>query len=437
MPSPDNILEYLGGLERHGIRPGLERIKRLLSALGDPQTAYSCVHIAGTNGKGSTSAFISSILIEAGFKTGVYTSPHLVRFNERIRVGHKLISDRDIRRLASFVKKTASKACSKDDEPTFFEFTTAMAFEYFMEHKVEIAVIETGLGGRLDATNVVMPSVGVITNIGIDHEEFLGSDILSIASEKAGIMKKGVSFFTAEEGPAALGVLKKKAAGIKARLNIMGTDFYGAGPVRPRGRLTSFDYAGPTLELKGCSIGLAGPHQIKNAACAVAAIESLMHGGLHIPRLAIRSGLKKAVWPGRMETVSKRPLIVFDCAHNPDGAETLKEAVRAMRYKRLIIVIGVMRDKDIDSILRLLIPLAHTVITTAPKTPRAEPAEALAQRITHYGKETVIRPGVARALKEALKRAGRGDMVLVTGSIFTVGEAKKAVKSLVRQAKDL
>lgn len=432
MPSTDKILEYLGGLERHGIRPGLDRIKRLLSALGDPQAAYPCVHIAGTNGKGSTSAFISSILTEAGFKTGVYTSPHLVKFNERIRAGAQMISDRDISRLAAYVKKAASVPDVDGCEPTFFEFTTAMAFEYFMEKKVEIAVIETGLGGSLDATNVIVPAVGVITNIGIDHEEFLGSDIRSIAAEKAGIMKQGSSFFTAEDKPAPLSVLKKKAAENKARLYVMGRDFHAAASVRPRGSITTFDYAGPTLELKGCSIGLAGPHQIKNAACALAAIEGLIARGLHIPRPAIRAGLKKTVWPGRMETVSKNPRVIFDCAHNPDGAATLELALKSMSYKRLILVIGVMQDKDIDAILECLVPFASTVIVTAPKTSRAEKAEALARRIAPYKKEVVIAKDVRGALKEAVSRAAKTDTVLVTGSIFTVGEAVRCVKGVLK-----
>ncbi|MEK6759155.1 MAG: folylpolyglutamate synthase/dihydrofolate synthase family protein [Deltaproteobacteria bacterium] len=434
MPSTDKILEYLGGLERHGIRPGLERIKRLLSALGDPQEAYPCVHIAGTNGKGSTSAFISSVLIEAGFRTGVYTSPHLIKFNERIRVGSRMISDADIGRLAASVKKAASIPDADGDEPTFFEFTTAMAFEYFREKKIDIAVIETGLGGRLDATNVITPVAGVITNIGIDHEEFLGSDIRSIAAEKAGIMKKGVAFFTAEDKTVPLSIMKAHAGKTKARLCVMGADFSASPLCGPKGRRATFDYTGTTLELKGCSLGLAGAHQIKNAACAIAAIEGLVAKGLRIPRSAIRAGLKKAVWPGRMETVSKNPLVVFDCAHNPDGAATLERALKDMRYKRLILVIGVMQDKDINRILERLVPLASTVIVTEPKTTRAEPAPALAVRIAPYKKEVVIKTDVRGALKEAVARAAKSDMVLVTGSIFTVGEAKRAIKGVLKRA---
>lgn len=435
MPSSRKTLEYLGGLERHGIRPGLDRIKKLLSAIGEPQDAYPCVHIAGTNGKGSTSAFISSILIEAGFKTGVYTSPHLIRFNERIRVGSRLISDADIIRLAASVKKAASVLRIEGDEPTFFEFTTAMAFEYFREKNVDIAVIETGLGGRLDATNVIAPLAGVITNIGIDHEEFLGSAIRSIAAEKAGIMKKGASFFTAEEKPAALAVLRKKAADSKTPLSIMGRDFHAVASKRPEGRLTCFDYAGPMLELRGCAIGLDGPHQVRNAACALAVAQELVNRGLRIPRSAMRAGLKKAVWPGRMETVSRRPLVMLDCAHNPDGARTLAGALKSIRYRRLVLVIGVMQDKDIDGILAELVPFASTVIVTAPETKRAEAVEALALRIAPYKKEVVLRKDVRGALKEAVSRAAKTDMVLVTGSIFTVGEAKRAVKGVMRRAR--
>ncbi|MEK7772975.1 MAG: folylpolyglutamate synthase/dihydrofolate synthase family protein, partial [Deltaproteobacteria bacterium] len=294
MPSRKEILGYLYGLEARGIKPGLSRIKKLLRALGGPQKKYPSIHVAGTNGKGSTSAFLFSILGDAGFSTGLYTSPHLHRFNERIRTSAGPISDRDIVLTALKVRKAADGA---GQDVSFFEFTTAMAFEYFREKKVEIAVVETGMGGRWDATNAVSPLVSIITNVGLDHTEYLGDGIEAIAREKAGIIKKGVPLITGVAKGPALKALRAAANRKRSRVFCLDKDFAFA---RKPGR-RPFDYAGISRSLKNLSSGLIGAHQCVNASCAIAALEAIEEKGYNIPAGSIRRGLKEVDWPGRVE----------------------------------------------------------------------------------------------------------------------------------------
>ncbi len=416
------VLRRLYSLHRLGIKPGLGRIKRLLAALGDPQTAYRSIHVAGTNGKGSTSAILHSILSER-YTTGLYTSPHLQRFNERIRVGRALIKDPEVVRTAQRVEAAARKAGIRG--LTFFEFTTAMAFLYFRDRGVEAAVLETGMGGRWDATNTVTPVVSVITNVGLDHEEFLGHDIKSVAAEKAGIIKKSVPVVTGADKKDALGVIIAEAGKKGSRLSVLGRDF----EIIP-GANGRFGYRGPVWRLRNLSVGLRGAHQLKNAATAVAALESVS-GSLNVTEDDVRSGLARVLWPGRVEVLSRRPLVVLDSAHNPEGAVTLTEALGSFRYSRLILVIGVMADKDIEGIFSVLIPLAYSVIFAAPDTERAASAAVLLQKAAPYGKKASVAAGVKDACRAALKEARPGDAVCCTGSIFTVGEARGYLKRVL------
>lgn len=422
MPSRKEILKYLYGLEAHGIKPGLGRIKRLLRALGDPQKGFHSIHVAGTNGKGSTCAFLFSVLREAGFPTGLYTSPHLERFNERIRTSTGLISDKDVVRTALRVKEAADETGQK---ASFFEFTTAMAFEYFRMRGVEMAVVETGMGGRWDATNVLSPLVSVITTVGLDHMEYLGDDITSIAREKAGIIKKGAPLITGVAKGPALKVLMAKAKEKRSSVFLSGRDFaFTRGP----GGL--FDYAGASMALEGLSIGLIGGHQHSNAACALAALEAIGEMGYRITGPSIRRGLKEAQWPGRVEVVGRRPLIVLDAAHNPDGARSLGEALKTFGWRRLIIVLGIMSDKDVEGILKPLAPLSDVVMVAAPATPRAASAETLVDLLKRHKRPARPYPSVAAACRAALKEAKRDDAICVTGSIYTVGEARKCLRAL-------
>lgn len=421
MPTSNEILKYLYGLERGGIKPGLERIGRLMQALGNSQLAYPCVHIGGTNGKGSTAAMIASILGHAGYRVGLYTSPHLERFNERIRVDGKEISNAALVKLATRVKKAACAMPASIGSVSFFEFTTAMAFEYFKEKSVDIAVIEVGMGGRWDATNVVSPLVSIITTVDMDHQGYLGDSLAKLAAEKAGIIKGHTPVICGEVKPQPLGVIEKAAKGRNAPLYEIGKDFR---LTEERGALNYRGIDGDT-DIKGLRLGLAGPHQRENAACALAAIEVLKRGGWAVPISAIRTGLKAVKWPGRIEVIGRRPLVIIDSAHNPAGAATLSNALGGFKYRRLILVMGIMADKDIDGILSELLPLADSVIFTAPATERAASPDLLCRKARRYSKDIRTARSVKEACKTALDEAALADAVCVTGSIFTVGEARR------------
>lgn len=417
------VLNRLYALQRLGVKPGLGRIRRLMAALGDPHRAYPSIHVAGTNGKGSTSAILHSILSRR-YSTGLYTSPHLQRFNERIRVNGALIKDSEVVRGAERVEAAAKKAGVRG--LTFFEFTTAMAFLHFVDKGVEAAVLETGMGGRWDATNIVEPAVSVITNIGPDHAEFLGTEISSVAFEKAGIIKKSVPVVTGADKKDALRVIRGAAKEKNSPLSALGREFSVTASAR-KGR---FDYSGTAWTLKGLSVGLRGVHQWRNAACALAALEAA-RGAFKVTVEDIRGGLAGVVWPGRVEVLRTRPLVILDSAHNPEGAVTLREALGSFNYSRLTLVIGVMADKDIDGIFSALIPLADKAVFAAPDTQRAAPVETLLQKALPFGKNAIAAGSVKEALRAALKEARPSDAVCVTGSVFTVGEARGYLKRVL------
>jgi dihydrofolate synthase/folylpolyglutamate synthase len=312
MPSYRNTLRYLYGIEKFGIKPGLSRIEALLHALGDPHKEYPSVLVGGTNGKGSTAAILASVANETGLKAGLYTSPHLIRFNERIRVGESEITDREVVRLADKVMSAMEqgKECGR---ASFFEVTTAMAFQYFREKRVDLAVLEVGMGGSLDATNVVVPLVSIITNIGLDHQRFLGTNIEEIAIEKAGIIKESSPVVSCMEEGRITRLIEDIARQRGAKLYLFGRDFR----VEPSGSF--FDYLGNKRSFKGVSLNLRGQHQYKNASCAIMALDLLEERGFNISDSAVRNGLRKVRWPGRFEVVRKDPTVVLDCAHNPSG----------------------------------------------------------------------------------------------------------------------
>ncbi|MEE9613399.1 MAG: folylpolyglutamate synthase/dihydrofolate synthase family protein [Thermodesulfobacteriota bacterium] len=425
MPSYRETIRYIYGLEALGIKPGLERIEALLSAMGSPEAAYPSILVGGTNGKGSTAAMMEAVLREAGFKTGLYTSPHLVRFNERIRVDGEEVANREVVRAAASVRMALGSIKSGGImPPSFFEFTTAMAFERFREKKVDAAVLEVGMGGRWDATNVVTPLVSVITNVAMDHTRHLGSSLKDIAREKAGIIKEGVPVVSAVEGGEGADALKS-IEGISrergAPLYLMGREFGVSASSPPSG---GFDYRGQ-LRLNGLSLNLAGPHQLKNAACALKTIELLRERGFDIPEGAVRRGLGRTVWPGRFEVAGRRPTVILDSAHNPAAALALKETLEGLGFKRLILVLGVMADKDIAGITGTLSPLASTVVLTSPGIERAAGTGTLKQELRDYPGRVVTRKRVSGAVRAALAEAGRNGTVCVTGSVFTVGEARR------------
>lgn len=423
--SYSGAIEYLYGLQKHGIKFGLDNIKRLMSALGNPERSFRSVHVAGTNGKGSTSAIIESVLRTSGIRTGLFSSPHLVSFTERIKIDGEEIGEKDVIELAAEVRSVAERL--EDFHPTFFEVVTAMAFLQFRKMNTEWAIIEVGMGGRLDATNVIIPEASVITTVGLDHCEFLGRTEEEIANEKAGIIKDHVPVITAEQTPKVMDVIARKAAGKQSPLFRYNSEFSADMVSEDPGKII-FDYSGggKYTQLKP---GLQGEHQMVNAAVAVKTVEVIMD---RYPALVfdIRTGVGNARLPGRIEMVQDDPPVLIDGAHNPSAVNALSVYLKRMlssKYGRIILVAGIMKDKDIEGILRPLLPLASEIIFTSPAYGRAAPPELLAAcagSMGYFSRQ-------ARKMSEALNLAENlfmpGDLIVVTGSFYTTGEAKEAL----------
>ncbi len=416
-------LERLFALRRFGVRPGLDGTRRALATVGNPERGLVTIHVAGTNGKGSTAAFTERILREGGVRTGLYTSPHLLRFTERIQIAGDEISDDEAAELAARVLDGAP-------ETTFFEVATAMAFAAFRARGVEVAVVEAGLGGRLDSTNVVeAPRATVVTGIALDHTDVLGPTLLDIAREKAGIFKAGSPAIFACDDEAAAAVLDARAREAGAPVARLGRDFDGAWD--PDG---SFRYNGKGGTLRVAKLGLRGAHQAKNAALALAAAAEL---GAFSDEVRARA-LANVNWPGRLELLEDRtgflkkarsaktdepaaPSVITDAAHNPDGARTL--AAEMKNFARPIaLVFGVVADKDAAAMLAALAPAADRVVLTRPSTPRARDPETL-RPLAPNASDAIVTDSLAAALAEAARPPAA--TVVVAGSIFLVGEARR------------
>lgn len=416
MKKPDykEALSYIYSLQKFGIKFGLSKTENILKAFGDPHKKKIYVHIAGTNGKGSVAVFIASILKEAGYKVGLYTSPHLVRFTERFRINGEEISKEDAARLIFEVKEKFAP----HEPPTFFEAATAMAILYFYQQNTDIDVIEVGMGGRLDATNVIRPVVSVITNIALDHQQYLGSTLKDIAKEKAGIIKDRVALITGVSQPNIASFFKEEAKKKNA-------PFFRIGEhIRYRNTNGSVSYYGIKDSFKGLRLGMNGVFQARNVAISLGAIELLRQNGFSISNQAIYRGVENAFWPGRMHVISNSPLILLDGAHNPYAMKMLIKAVE-QRYpdKRIILVIGIMNDKDIKGILKVVVPKSDHVIYTRPAYSRAADPKTLMKAGLCFNKSGEVKFPISEAIDKAVKIATRDDLILITGSLFTVGEA--------------
>jgi dihydrofolate synthase/folylpolyglutamate synthase len=412
-------LDYLYGLEKFGMIFGLTQEERILDAIGNPHKEVQAIHIGGTNGKGSTAAMISSILQREGYRVGLYTSPHLIRFTERIKVNGKEIEEEEVVALTGWMRKEIETA-GITAPFTFFDFTTAMALHYFKEKWVDLAILEVGLGGRLDSTNVIDPLISVITNIAKDHEEYLGKSILKIAHEKAGIIKKGRPLITAATQPSVLRLFSKVCREMGSPYFRVGKEFRYL-----RAEDGDFNYEGLNRKLWGIHLNLKGFHQVINATTAFGAMEVLEDLGHRVSTEAMINGVREVDWPGRLEMISSSPKVVLDGAHNPAGALVLKESLEEeFHYEHLVLLIGIMKDKDIQSMLHLLAPLADHIILTKPHTDRATPPSLLKRALGPNGKKAEVAEDFKKAIERGLSLTEKEDLLCITGSLYTVGEAR-------------
>ena len=409
-------LAYLNAVEFFGSKPGLERMAAMLDALGNPQDGMKFVHVAGTNGKGSCAAMTASILKAAGYKTGLYTSPYLYRFNERMQIGGKEIEDDVLAELVTRVKPIAE---AMEDHPTVFELMTVTALLWYKEAGCDIVVLEVGLGGRFDATNVIpSPECAVIMNIGLDHTEILGDTLEQIAFEKAGILKPGTEAVLFQQSESVTEVVQKRCDELGIALHIPDFD-----AIR-----TEFDSLyGQTFTYKGESyaLPLLGAHQLKNAATVLEVVEVLRRRGWKLEQSDVEHGLYAVHWPGRFELLSEEPLFVVDGGHNPQCALTVRDNL--LRYfpdKRRILLLGVLRDKDYPALTEILNEAADEYICITPDSHRALPAGELADFLNRYNKPVAVCDSIRDGVSLALDRSDEGSVVCAVGSLYSVGEIR-------------
>jgi dihydrofolate synthase / folylpolyglutamate synthase len=412
-------LQFLYRLQMHGMKLGLDTVESLLDRIGRPHHGYPIFHIGGTNGKGSTAAMAAAMFQAGGYRVGLYTSPHLVDFRERIRVDGELIA---CDALAGWTDRLHA-AMGKTLDPTFFEFTTAMAFGYFAEMDVDVAVIEVGMGGRCDATNVVTPLVSVITNVTLDHEAHLGRTIAAIAFEKAGIIKPHVPVVLGHVNSDAWDVIEQVAAHHAGATYRWGRAFRTVGDP-----LTGFDYAGMTVSYANLVCPLSGRHQLENAGCALALVELASERGFSLTEAAVRSGLRRVSWEGRLERIEHDPDLVLDGGHNPAAGAVVADYLSDYRAQhpaaRIIVVVGFMRDKDRIGFFNAILPVVDEVIITHVQMARAATLEEIQEALEGWSGLVHSASTSGEAVTMARRIAEAQDLICVTGSLMLVGEVK-------------
>lgn len=418
----NDTLQFLNNLQRFGWKLGLDSITDLLRRMGEPHLQFTSIHVAGTNGKGSTAAMLDSIFRHAGYKTGLFTSPHLLDLRERIKVNGTPIKWEMLQFYIKQIKNDINIL-----ECTYFETLTAIAFKYFAEMSVDIAIVEVGLGGRLDATNVLKPQLSIITEIDLDHREHLGSTKSKIAKEKGGIIKTNVPCLSFQKHKNIRTILTEIARDKNSKFYNL-YDFCAIYPKKLTEAYSKFDLVFPKQRFLNLELGLIGEHQLKNAALATAAT-LIQHQNFEVQEEDIYQGLKNVFWPGRLSKLQDKPQIVVDVAHNPAAIRKLVYSLKTLfNFDRILFILGILEDKDYKSMIKIILSIANLMILVTPPSPRALSRQILAKEIRKYSDNYLIIPSINKGFEKALTLSNENDLICVTGSHYTVGEFLKYYK---------
>jgi dihydrofolate synthase/folylpolyglutamate synthase len=424
-----DALAYINDKDKFGSRLGLTSIGKLMELLGNPQDDLKCIHVAGTNGKGSTSSYMATCLKTAGYKVGLFTSPYLERFNERIQINGEDIPDDVLGDITSTVKEAADKMLELGFEhPTTFEIITAIGFIYFKSQGVDYVVLEVGLGGRFDSTNIIKTSLAsVITSIDYDHIKELGDTLGEIAYQKAGIIKENGIVISYEQDKEAAQVIEDVARGLKAQLYISENSNIEIVDESHKGNVFNYRFKDQFLDKVRTS--LIGKYQVFNASLAITTLLVLREKGLiNISNDEIYKGILETKWKGRLEVLRREPTFLIDGAHNVQAIEHLTKALSLFSYKRLILGIAILKDKDVDKMIGQLLPMADIVVATEAKIPRKLDADKLAEKISKYNDEIYVEKDIEKAIDKALSLASKDDLILFGGSLYLIGEVRSLVK---------
>lgn len=427
----EEALEYINDKDKFGSRLGLESIGRLMELLGNPQERLKCIHAGGTNGKGSTSSFLSHVLKTAGYKVGLFTSPYIERFNERIQINGLDIPDETLGRLTGLIREKSNMMVEEGREhPTTFEIVTAIAFLYFEEEEADYVVLEVGLGGRFDSTNIISsPMASIITTIDYDHIDVLGKTLEEIAYQKAGIIKENSIVILYPQDPGVLGVIEEVVEDKNGELYKFPMENICINQVTEYGTSFDFSYNGQAIE--DINISMLGKYQIYNAGLAITTLLVLRDKNLvKVSDEDIKKGLKETTWPGRLEVMRRNPTFLIDGAHNVQGMKQLTKALNLFKYDKLILGIGILEDKDSSHMVQLLAPKADQIIVTEVNMPRKLKAENLSREIEKYNKNIIIEKNIKKAVEKSLELAGENDLVIFCGSLYLIGEVRTFIKLL-------
>lgn len=424
-------IEYVENTARFGMKLGLERTERILELLDNPHKKIKTVHIAGTNGKGSTTAMINSVLVESGYTVGMYTSPYIEEFEERMQVNNRCIEKDEFAKLITEISAIIARVIEEEyGEPTYFEIITCAAFLYFYRKNVDLAIIEVGLGGRLDSTNVIIPEVSVITSISFDHMNILGNSLEDIAFEKGGIIKKDIPLILYPQNKSCEQVLQKLCdERNSSMIKVKDDDVKFLNNIEEKGRVKQLIEVKGNKNIYNIKLNLLGKHQLLNCTVSIYTLEKLIDLGYKITKESIENGLAKVRWLGRMEIMNNNPMVVIDGAHNIDGIKSLKDSIDTyFKYNNIILILGILADKEVHNMVKVIAPIAKKVITVTPHSERAKLAHELKDVVSEYNSNCVSIESYEEAYEKALGLAKQDDLILISGSLYMIGDMRKIIR---------